>query len=316
MSRLRQIPLFPSQPNKPEDINRHTPLSATITLFQAHLKKEGKSEHTIKAFTSDLLLVGEYLGSDTPVGDFTTTSLQQFMDWLERGRGVPCSRKSYARRVTTLKVYFKWLHVLGAIIRDPAAAVLQRSGQAPLSEVLSEQEIEDAIDHAQDMKRGEERDYRPELVLRLLLDTGIKKSEAMALLPSHIDRSNPDRPVLTIRHKVRNVFKERRVELTPEWLQVYDQYMQQYAPKETIFNCTSRNLEYILTDIGEGAGIPAKLSFEMLRWTCAVRDFRSGTDEDSIREKLGLSKISWYETGQKIKRLAARLEEQAGKIGL
>lgn len=313
MSRLRQMPLFPSQPATPEDINRHTPLGATISLFQAHLKKEGKSEHTIKAFASDLLLVGEYLGGDTPVGDFTTTSLQQFMNWLEHGRGVPCSRKSYARRVTTLKVYFKWLHALGAIIRDPAAAVLQRSGQAPLSEVLSEQEIEDAIDHAQNMKRGEEYDYRPELVLRLLLDTGIKKGEAMALLPSHIDRSNPDRPTLTIRHKVRNVFKERRVELSPEWLDVYDRYMQQYSPKETIFNCTSRNLEYILTDIGEGAGIPAKLSFEMLRWTCAVRDFRNGIDEDIIREKLGLSKISWYETGQKIKRLAAGLEEEEGK---
>ena len=42
----------------------------------------------------------------------------------------------------------------------------------------------------------------------------------------------------------------------------------------------------------------------MLRWTCAVRDYRAGVDPNTIREKLGLSEISWYETFAKIKRLA------------
>ena len=56
---------------------------------------------------------------------------------MEHGRGVPCSRKTYARRVTTLKVFFKWLHEIGAIPHDPARAVLQRSGPAPLAVILA-----------------------------------------------------------------------------------------------------------------------------------------------------------------------------------
>ena len=50
-------------------------------------------------------------------------------------------------------------------------------------------------------------------------------------------------------------------------------------------------------------GLPDQVSFEMLRWTSAVRDTRAGVGDDIIREKLGLSPISWIETHAKIKKL-------------
>lgn len=301
------MPLFPSQPGRPEEITRHTPLSATLELFEQHLRAEGKSVHTVTAFMGDLHLLVEFSRHDMPVGQYTTSGLNEFLHWMEYGRGVPCSRKTYARRVTTLKVYFKWLHHVGAIPHDPAQAVLQRSGPAPLSHVLTPEEVRAAIDFAQGMKKGEETDYRPEFLFRLLLETGIKKGEAARLKAEDVDRSNPRRPVLLIRHKARNVYKERRIEIDTELVKLLDLYLQQYHPRDAIFNCTARNLEYILTDVGEGAEIPFKLSFEVMRWTCAVRDARAGLEEELIREKLGLSRASWYETHSKIKQL---LEQQ------
>lgn len=317
MSDVRQPSLFYLTPQSPDEISKHTPLAATIKLFAEHLEREGKSDNTVRAFTDDLRLVEEHLDGDTPVGQFTTTMLSEFMHWLENGRGVPCSRKSYARRVTTLKVYFRWLKTLDAVPHDPAKALLQRSGPAPLSHVLSDVQIKAAIEFAQGMKKGDEQDYRPEMLLCLLLDTGIKKSETMSLTPKSIDRLNPQNPVLTIRHKVRNQYKERRIDLDPEWLKLYDLYRQQYPPKpekDGIITCTARNLEYILTDIGEGADIPFKLSFEVLRWTCAVHDHLREVDDDVIREKLGLSKVSWYETGDKIRRLAEQLKREEARL--
>lgn len=308
---IRQLPLFQHEPLTPADISKGTPLNRTLKLFQQHLIKEGKSTHTTTAFTADLQLLLDYQGEEIPIGQYTTSDLDAFLHWLEYERDVPCSRKSYARRVTTLKVYFKWLHHIGAIIHDPAKAVLQRSGPAPLSEALTPDQIRAAIVFAQTLKyrRTSDQDTRPELLFRLLLDTGIKKNEVMAITPAHIDRTNPNRPLLNVRFKVRNVFKERNLDLDPEWLKLLDLYLIQYTPKETIFNCTSRNLEYILTDIGQGIDLPFKLSFEIMRWTCAVHDYRMEMDEDHIRQKLGLSEISWYETGAKIKRLVA---EQTG----
>jgi hypothetical protein len=37
-----------------------------------------------------------------------------------------------------------------------------------------------------------------------------------------------------------------------------------------------------------------------------VRDFRNGVPEERLREKLGLSKISWRETRAKIYRITGR----------
>ena len=83
-----------------------------------------------------------------------------------------------------------------------------------------------------------------------------------------------------------------------------DEYLEQYKPTEEIFTCTARNLEYILNDVQDGAGVETKVSFEILRWTSAVRDYLGGMDMDDLREKMGLSRVSWRETSTKIVKLA------------
>ncbi|MFN8529473.1 MAG: tyrosine-type recombinase/integrase [Anaerolineae bacterium] len=309
MTQTRQLPLFSTQPVSEADLNVQTRLRDSIVLFQQHLIRQGKTEHTVKAFTADLNLLGEWGGDDVRVGIYTTTLLNEFLRWLEFGRGVPCSRKSYARRVTTLKVYFKWLHSLAAIPVDPSNAILQRSGPAPLSEILSGEDVERVIAYAASLRRGDKPDARPEMLFRLLVSTGIKKGEAVSLILSDIER---DPPVLAITHKSpKDLYKERRIDLDTAWMRVYDEYLTQYRPRDVVFTCTARNLEYILDDIGKGAGIEPKISFEVLRWTSAVRDFRAGVEPELIRDKLGLSKISWAETFDKIQRLTAQqLEDE------
>jgi len=304
----RQLPLFPTQPSTADEMSKETPLNATFEYFRNYLVKEGKSAHTVKAFIGDMNLLAERTGAETPIGKYSTSTLNQFLQWMENGRGVPCSRKTYARRVTTLKVYFKWLYALKAIPQDPAKALIQRSGPAPLSNVLSPDQVRAALDAAQSMKtkKGDDVDHRPEFLFRLLLHTGIKKSEAGRLKPDDFDRSNAQRPRVFIRHKAKNVYKERRLDVPPDLLTLMDLYMAQYDIQDKVFTCTTRNLEYILTDVGELAGISFKLSFEVMRWTMAVRDYRAGHEEEAIREKMGLSRTSWYETGAKIRRLVAQ----------
>ncbi len=306
MSDIRQMPLFPTLPTSDDDLNPHTRLRDTVMLFQRYLLREGKSDHTVKSFTSDLQLMIEHCGGETEIGAAHTSGLNEFLDWMEHRRGVSCSRKTYARRVTTLKVFFKWLHEVGAIPHDPAKAVLQRSGPAPLAVILAPDEVRRVIDTASKLRRGEKPDARPELLFRLLLDTGIKKSETMRLTPADVNRDV--KPTLKVKHQsVKHVYKERLIPLDEAWLPVLDEYLGQYTPKNTLITCTARNLEYILEDLGQSADVDAKISFEMLRWTSAVRDYRADVDPNAIREKLGLSEISWYETFAKIKRLA---EEQ------
>ena len=268
----KQLPLFPSQPTSPDEISKQTPLGATLELFRKFLTGEGKSQHTVKAFIGDMNLLCECTDETTPIGKYTTTILNDYLDWMENRRGVPCSRKTYARRVTTLKVYFKWLKGLNAIKHDPALAVLQRSGPAPLSNVLTPDEVDAVVRVSTAWKKGEEQDYRPELLFTLLLQTGIKKSEAGRLTVEDFDVENPARPTVIIKHKARNVYKERRIGLSQDFISLLELYKAQYKIEDELFTCTTRNLEYILTDIGKEADVDFKLSFEVMRWTMAVRD--------------------------------------------
>lgn len=305
MTEPRQLPLFTLKPKSAGDLSGQTPLKYALPFFQAFLYKEGKSEYTVTSFNSDLSLFADYIGDETPLGKFTTDGLNEFLRWMEHERGVPCSRKTYARRVTTLKVFFKWLTDNNYIDFDPAFALVQRSGPAPLSLILSPEQIEAALAYATLLRLGKKPDARPELLFRLILDTGIKKGETAALELEHIDRTNPRAPMLTIRHaSAKNVYKERKIALDPAWLALLDEYCSQYRLDKLLFTCTARNLEYILEDVGKGAEIPFKVSFEIMRWTCGVRDYNAGMEPYAIRDKLGLSDISWRETFQKIRRLA------------
>jgi site-specific recombinase XerD len=305
----RQLPLFPT--DLEHALTRHSPLGAAIGPFQERLRQEGRSQHTISAFSSDLHLLREFFGDDTPLDGFTTTKLNRFMEWVEFGRGIPCSRKSYARRVTTLKVFFKFLREEKILPDDPASALLQRSGAAPLQPILTDEEVNRLLAQTLLLRTEEKPDARPDLLLRLLLNTGIKKNECMALTREHFLRSDPAGPLLIVRYrKPNNVYKERKIALEPDILNVLDEYLDQYHPEGAIFDCTARNLEYILTDLAKSTGIEGKVSFEILRWVCAVHDYQRGMDLDEMREKMGLSRISWRETSDKITRLAILQQEK------
>jgi len=151
----------------------------------------------------------------------------------------------------------------------------------------------------QAMRHGEKPDARPHLLVTLLLHTGIKKSECMNILLEHLDFSDPSQPVLWVRYaNPRYRHKERKLRLPEWWPRVLSEYRLQYRPEKALFPCTARNLAL-------QAALPNGLSFEMLRWTCAVRDARAGMDEETLRQKLGISKITWHETGARLARLLA-----------
>ena len=127
----------------------------------------------------------------------------------------------------------------------------------------------------------------------------------MEIKLEHIDLSSIQSPVLFVRYEdPRKILKERRLGLGPTFAPAYRQYLREYQPKERLFACTARNLEYVLEEAAMLAEIPGGCSFEQLRWTCVVHDYRNGMPADQLRQKMGLSMITWRETLPKIQKLA------------
>lgn len=286
-------------------ITSQTPLLPAIRSWEIYLLDQGKSPYTVRAFQNDLQLLAGYLPPDRAVGAISTRDLNNFLNWLQQGRGVPCSPKSLARRITSIKSFFRWLHQSGRILVDPAEKVVQQSAISPLPTVLTDKEVEKALEVANAYRSAKKPDARPYTLLLLLLSTGIKKGECLTIQTNHIDLEAAGGPILFVRYaSPRNRYKERKIPLPVEWVESYQEYLAQHQPKDVIFPWSPRRLEYLLEDIGEEAGLQKHLSFDMCRWTCALRDWKSDMNHEHLRQKLGISKIQWREISMKLKQLS------------
>jgi len=281
-----------------------TLLNPAVKAWESYLNDKGSSPYTVKAFTSDVRLLTKFFPPDKSISAVTTNDLNRFLEWMEKERDVPCSPKTLARRITSIKSFYRWLTQYGVLALDPAEKVAQRSVISPLPQVLAEEEVNDVLKAADRQRRAEKPDARPFALIHLLLTTGIKKSECLGIRLNHVDLDAPNGPQIFIRYSSpANRYKERKLLLTEDWLPPYEEYLAQYQPEDLLFPWSPRNLEYVLEDIGNEASLAKHLSFDMCRWTCALRDFRSGLESEKIRVKLGVSKIQWREIGMKLKQL-------------
>lgn len=288
-------------------------LIPTIKAWRIYLQDQGNSPHTIKAFTADLRLLASYLPPDRTLGKITTAELNNFLDWMQNARGVPCSPKTLARRITSLKAFFRWLHQNGVILIDPAEKVVQQTAVSPLPTVLTPEEVDAVLDAADAQRRAAKPDARTYTLVSLLLSTGIKKGECLNLSPNHIDLEAPDGPFLFVRYaSPKHRYKERKIELPENWIEAYHEYKRQYEISDRVFPWSPRRLEYLLEDLSIEAGIEKHLSFDMCRWTSALTDWRSGMEPNKIRQKLGISKIQWREVSMKLERLSGSQPAAAG----
>jgi len=293
-------------------ITQHTPLPPAIRAWEIYLQDQGRSIYTIKAFKGDLDLLASYLPADRTLGTVTTNDLNHFLQWLQKGRGIPCSPKSLARRITSLKSFFRWLHQAGVLVTDPAEKVIQQSVMSPLPVVLTKDETQKVLEAANAHRTAAKPDARPYTLLQLLLSTGIKKGECLALALNHIDLEAPNGPILFVRYaSPSSRYKERKIPLPSDWVESYKEYLEQYKPADRVFPWSPRRLEYLLEDIGEEALLDKHLSFDMCRWTCALDSWESGAEPEKIRQKLGISKIQWREISLKLRQLSGEQPVQA-----
>lgn len=291
-----------TKPSTSFHIDQHSSLPAVLNLWEIYLRDQGRSDFTIKAFRGDIRLLQKFLPPDAEIGQITNNDLNRFIEWLKngRGKGIPCSPKSLSRRITSIKSFFRWLSTNGRIFSDPADTLLQQSVISPLPEVLTEAEVKKVLEAAKKFKG----DPRPFVLIKLLLETGIKKSECLNLKKNHVFLGENEN-YLFVRYadqKDRN--KERKIPISAECAYAYQLYISEYQPEDQVFPWSPRRLEYILEDIGKAAHLKKHLSFSMCRWNSALMDLKQGKEIDSIRQKLGISKIQWREIKNKLSKLA------------
>ena len=280
-------------------------LDEALQEYARHLDKRPIADNTRKAFWGDVRLFERFLRPDEEqpaplLAQIKSEHVRSFLEHEEHQRRA-ASPKSLERRLTSLKVFFKFLRERGYVVLDPADGVPYKPLIDPLPELLTDAEVDRALRAAREYSLEEKLDTRPLTVIALVVETGIKKSECMALTTQDIVRE--PRGVMIRYAKKHLKFKERTLPISAECLALLDANIERYDLNDKLFPCTGRNLEYLLTGkIAPRAGLQT-LTFEMLRWTCAMRDFRAGQmHDDQLQHKYGLSPIGWTEMAAKLKR--------------
>jgi integrase/recombinase XerD len=272
----------------------------TLPAYYTYLTGGGFSKYTPGDFTGDLKKFGGYL-KDKKIQEISEQEIQGWISFLKapspRGEGLRA--KTVSRKLTALGNYFQWLAVNEVIPADknPMLNIANTRVSSPLPEILFETECTQLLTTASG-------DPRTCLLFLLFLETGIKLEELFGLRVSHFDFSNKYAPEMHIKHTGKKEKKSRKLKLPTEITQVFNDYVSAYKVDDVLFPYTPRFIRYLITETAKKAGVKKKVSAQILRDTCVIRQLRRGEGIERVLMRLGLSETTWEDAKVKYEKLA------------
>ena len=95
------------------------------------------------------------------------------------------------------------------------------------------------------------------------------------------------------------------IKLPIDIIPVFNDYVGAYKVDDVLFPYTQRFIRYLITETAQKAGVKKKVSAQILRDTCAIRQLRKGEGMERVLERLGLSETTWEDAKIKYQRLSA-----------
>lgn len=282
------------------EIKEPTPDSTvmgTLAAYYTYLKSGNYSSYTADDFLGDVKKLSLFL-PNKKVSNVSLVDLQDWVKTLKSPTGENLTAKTVSRKITAIKNYFLWLATNDILKENPAEKLISQRITSPLPDILFDEECEQLLKEAS-------KDSRIYLLFLLLLETGIKKAELFNLELTHFDFSNKYKPEVWIRHKGKQVKKDRKLKLPPDIVPVFEEYVSAYRIEDKIFPYTHRTIEMLVNEVSARTQIKKKVTAQILRDTFAVRQLRRGEKIDTILDKLGLSPGTWEDAKEKYLKLSS-----------
>ena len=222
--------------------------------------------------------------------------------YLKKLSGTGMAPSTSARRLSTLRQFFRFLHAEGVRDDDPSSAIDSPRSGRPLPKYLSEDEVERLL-MAAEMRHGSEG-LRLVALLEILYATGLRVSELVGLPLSAVSR---DGRILIVRGKGG---KERMVPLSEpasDAIDAYKDVRESFLPKgrkaaseRWLFPSrakqgylTRARFGQLIKELAIEAGLePGRVSPHVLRHSFASHLLAHGADLRSLQQMLGHSDIA------------------------
>lgn len=269
-----------------------------LALFQEYLTVElGLAKNTQLAYMRDLRLLMKSLQLKADE-ELLQVSRQQLIAYLVRLKQEGCASSTVARKLASIKAFYRFLTAERYIRRNPAEVLEAASRGLHLPKVLSVQEVERLLDEP---NLGTLDGYRDKTMLELLYATGMRVSELVNV------------PVKNVDMKMQYVIvmgkgsKERMLPLGRTALHYLEHYLSVVRPQllhgkpdaaAELFvtgwggPMTRERFYEIIVAYGKSAGISKRVTPHMLRHSFATHLLNNGTDLRIVQELLGHADIS------------------------
>lgn len=269
-----------------------------LALFQEYLMVElGLSKNTQLAYLRDLRLLMKSLQLKADE-ELLQVSRQQLIAYLVRLKQEGRAASTVARKLASIKAFYRFLTAERYIRRNPAEVLEAASRGLHLPKVLSVQEVERLLDEP---NLGTLDGYRDKTMLELLYATGMRVSELVNV------------PVKNVDMKMQYVIvmgkgsKERMLPLGRTALHYLEHYLtvvrpqllhgKPYKAAELFVTgwggpMTRERFYEIIVAYGKSAGISKRVTPHMLRHSFATHLLNNGTDLRIVQELLGHADIS------------------------
>ena len=163
-------------------------MHAHLDHFARYLEDgKGASPHTLRSYTCDLIQFISWLESEKLVRAGATPDkvsylmIRRYLGHLSQ-KGL--ERRSILRKLSSIKAWFKWLEREGAIVQNPADAVLAPKAAHDLPDVLTTTEIETLLALPDSSTGFGQRDRA---LLETLYATGLRVAECAAMTLGDVD---------------------------------------------------------------------------------------------------------------------------------
>lgn len=269
-----------------------------LALFQEYLMVElGLSKNTQLAYLRDLRLLMKSLQLKADE-ELLQVSRQQLIAYLVRLKQEGRAASTVARKLASIKAFYRFLTAERYIRRNPAEVLEAASRGLHLPKVLSVQEVARLLDEP---NLGTLDGYRDKTMLELLYATGMRVSELVNV------------PVKNVDMKMQYVIvmgkgsKERMLPLGRTALHYLEHYLSVVRPQllhgkpdaaAELFvtgwggPMTRERFYEIIVAYGKSAGISKRVTPHMLRHSFATHLLNNGTDLRIVQELLGHADIS------------------------
>ena len=269
-----------------------------LVLFEQYLAVElGLADNTRTAYLRDLRLLQKALGQKSSE-ELLTVSRRQLLAYLSQLKQAGRSPTTIARKLASIKAFYRFLTAERYIRRDPAEVLEAAQKGIHLPKFLSVQEVDELLEQP---NLGTLEGYRDKTMLETLYATGMRVSELVSVPVENVDLKMQ---YLIVMGKGS---KERMLPLGRTALKYLERYLNVVRPqllhnkpdscKELFVTSwggplTRQRVNELIEEYAQSAGITKRVTPHMLRHSFATHLLNNGTDLRVVQELLGHADIS------------------------